>query len=403
LSKWQTLASQNMRLTDIDVSLVDGQQLWSGVWEDGTDGYYIWYDADQTHFVNKFSELAAQNLRLVSVANYNGLYAGAWSSGTDGYYLWVDSDDAHFLAKVNELAAQNLRLVDFAVTSVNGQRRWCGVWRSGADAYSVWINADWQHFLTKYNDFATQGLRLVGLQFYGGLWAGIWRSGTDAYYLWANANESSFLAKWGALAQQNLGLIDVIATPFGGATESSERSVQEHFGASNATNGGSATTVSKTERAERAVPQMETTVAAQGAGIGGGSIVSAGEADDGLETGFIGEGTCGPSELSACGAAGFGGGSVPLSVVPQESHEGRGTGSGTGNAYLNDASISTNSGVGTGGGVLPKEANRTTVHPVGQGDGGGSVDLGVAVKPSVKEGGAELEGHGVHISRPSEG
>ena len=34
---------------------------------------------------------------------------GAWRSGTDGYYLWVDADDAHFIAKTNELAAQNLR------------------------------------------------------------------------------------------------------------------------------------------------------------------------------------------------------------------------------------------------------------------------------------------------------
>ena len=31
-AKWQTLASQNMRLTDIDVSTVNGRELWSGIW-----------------------------------------------------------------------------------------------------------------------------------------------------------------------------------------------------------------------------------------------------------------------------------------------------------------------------------------------------------------------------------
>ena len=73
LAKWQTLASQNLRLTDVDVTTVSGQQLWSGIWEEGTDAYYLWINADQTNFIAKWSELAAQNLRLVSIENYNGL------------------------------------------------------------------------------------------------------------------------------------------------------------------------------------------------------------------------------------------------------------------------------------------------------------------------------------------
>lgn len=55
------------------MTTVSGQQLWSGIWEEGTDAYYLWINADQTNFIAKWSELAAQNLRLVSIENYNGL------------------------------------------------------------------------------------------------------------------------------------------------------------------------------------------------------------------------------------------------------------------------------------------------------------------------------------------
>ena len=411
LSKWQALASQNMRLTDVDVSIVNGRQLWSGIWEDGTDGYYIWYDADQSHFLTKFTELAAQNLRLVSVSNYNGLYAGAWRSGTDGYYLWVDADDAHFLAKVNELAAQNLRLVDFDVTTVSGQRRWCGVWRSGTDGYYVWINADWQHFLAKWNDLAAQGLRLVGLRFYGGLWAGIWRSGTDGYYLWANANESSFLAKWGGLAQQNLRLIDVTATPFGGAAGSGpafvgERPAEELFGASELTGGGHPGTGTLGPDGERAEPVIKTPVAEDagfgGAGFGGGSIASVSGPGDGLETGGAGEGTGSAIKSSAAGATGFGGGNASAAIGPRGGSGSTGAGTGGGSAQLGVASRRTTTGAGAGGGVLPGEAEGAAAGPVGWGGWGGSVDLDVAVSPPVEESRAEVEGHGVHLSGPSE-
>ena len=106
LAKWQTLASQNLRLTDIEVTSLNGQQLFSGIWEEGTDGYYLWIDANESSFLAKWQALASQNLRLVSISNYDGLWAGAWREGTDGYYLWIDADQASFLAKWQALASQ---------------------------------------------------------------------------------------------------------------------------------------------------------------------------------------------------------------------------------------------------------------------------------------------------------
>ena len=82
------------------------------MWREGTDGYYLWINANWSSFVAKWQQLAAQNLRLVGVHTYDGLWAGIWRSGSDGYYLWANVSEANFLAKWKELAGENLRLVD---------------------------------------------------------------------------------------------------------------------------------------------------------------------------------------------------------------------------------------------------------------------------------------------------
>jgi hypothetical protein len=389
VSKWQNLASQNMRLTDIDVSTVNGQQLWSGIWEDGADAYYLRFNADQAGFLAKWSQLSAQNLRLVSIKNYNGLYAGVWRAGTDGYYLWVNADDSSFLAKWSQLAAQNLRLVDFDVTTIGGQRRWCGVWRSGSDGYYLWINANWSSFIAKWSALAAQGLRLVGVRYYGGLWAGIWRSGTDGYYFWGNANESAFLAKWGGLAHQNLRLIDVIATPIGGATGSdvgvaSANPVGALFGASELTSG-------------RSGDAAATLREPGGAGEGGGSVIDGSvSSDTGAGGGSLASVTGSDVDDGASGD-GAGGGSVNLAgTSPIRSP---GVGEGGGSVVLGTASSAEATGAGVGGGsVLVPDTVVATASVAGAGEGGGSVGPDTASSLIAMSAGESAHvGHGVHL------
>jgi Bacterial tandem repeat domain 1 len=392
VSKWQTLASQNLRLTDIDVSTVNGQQLWSGIWEDGTDGYYLWYDADQAHFLAKWSELSAQNLRLVSIARYGDLYAGVWREGTDGYYLWVDADDDHFLAKWGELAPQNLRLVDFDVAIVNGGRRWCGVWRSGTDGYYLWINADWSHFSAKWSELATQGLRLIGVQYYDGLWAGIWRSGNDGYYLWVDANEAAFLAKWGGLAAQGLRLIDVTATPPGASGSLSAGASEQSAGV--LAWAGEETSGAIASRGEESV--MGPTViggAASGASGSGGGSASRDRARGGTSQDAItGAGGGSSSDAPGAGGTGAGGGSRSVSAGASERGEDWSIG---GDGETPDA--------GTGGGVVAL-AGTFDAGPTGAGRGGGNVaqntelDAPAVTTSAAEESGAQVGG-GVHLRR----
>jgi hypothetical protein len=381
IAKWQALASQNLRLTDLEVTSVNGQHLWSGVWEEGSDGYYLWINADQSHFIAKWQELAAQRLRLVSIKSYNGLWAGVWREGNDGYYLWVDADQSHFIAKWQELAAQNLRLVDFDVSTVNGQRRWAGVWREGHDGYYLWINASWSNFVAKWTELAAQNLRLVGVRNYDGLWAGVWRSGSDPYYLWANTSETSFLSKWSELAGDNLRLVDLVATPIGGEAGANAGADVGAVASAGGERFGSS---------ELRVPVSGVAdAAAFGAAAGHGAIQNTGEGGGDAGAGAApgagkGGGRALPPQAQALAAgAGEGGGSA-IAPAPAAAAASAGIGSGEGGGSDAPAAASGTFGVGAGegGGSPAASAGARGAEGAGQG-GGGSPAAGQGARPAA--------------------
>ena len=342
LAKWTQLAAQNLRLVDLDVTTVNGQRLWSGIWDKGTDGYYLWINANQASFLAKWSELAAQNLRLVSIRNYDGLWAGVWRSGSDPYYLWINASQASFLAKWQELAGQGLRLVDFDVSTVNGQQLWSGVWRGGTDGYYLWINASWSNFVTKWQELAAQNLRLVGIRSYNGLWAGIWRSGTDAYYLWANVSQASFLAKWNELAPQGLRLIDLETMPVSGVAGSTGLIAP-------ATSAASATV-----------------------GTGGGQLEATGTASvvsyDGADVGGANLDFATAAGPAVSQVTGEGGGSLLAEVAT--AHQAFGAGEGGGNLAPAALEQLASGGAGEGGGdLMPMHMTARVAN--GNGVGGG--------------------------------
>jgi hypothetical protein len=300
INKWQSLGAQNMRLTDIDVCTVSGQRLFSGIWEQGSDPYYLWINADQNGFISKWQTLGAQNLRLVSIKHYDGLWAGVWRGGSDGYYLWINADQNSFIQKWQTLGAQNLRLIDFDVYTVNGQTLWAGVWRQGSDGYYLWINADWSGFVAKWQQLAAQNLRLVGVRTYNGLWAGIWRSGSDPYYLWANVSQGNFISKWQQLAGQGLRLIDMVVAPL------SKSGVPQGIGTVSADT-GTATSLARVTRPARAR-----------AAVAAGADTWHGGGTDDERTGTLEPMSSG--HMSAI--TGTGGGSIPTDDLTTQDHGG---------------------------------------------------------------------------------
>ena len=95
---------------------ISAQNLYTGVWRAGTDGYALYGGLNWNDFVSKWQTLGGQNLRLVDISTYlqNGTryYNGVWRAGTDGYALYGGVEWADFVAKWQQLGSQNLRLID---------------------------------------------------------------------------------------------------------------------------------------------------------------------------------------------------------------------------------------------------------------------------------------------------
>lgn len=217
VSKWQTLAGQNLRLVDISTYTSNGQQLYNGVWRAGTDGYALYGGVEWAAFVTQWSTLARQNLRLIDIETYvsggKRLYVGVWRAGTDGYALYGGVDWNTFVSKWQTLAAQNLRLIDVASYLQNGVRLYTGVWRAGTDGYALYNGLDWNSFVTKWKTLAAQNLRLINISSYlqNGIrvYMGVWRAGTDGYYLWNGTDWESLTSKWAEEGAANLRLINL--------------------------------------------------------------------------------------------------------------------------------------------------------------------------------------------------
>ena len=103
MAKWNELAAQNLRLVDIERLEEGGQELWAGVWREGSDGYYLWAASDWENFVGQWDERAEQGLRLLKMTPLPASCAGdcanhVVSRAADGtgvpydYYVTGDPD-----------------------------------------------------------------------------------------------------------------------------------------------------------------------------------------------------------------------------------------------------------------------------------------------------------------------
>lgn len=217
VSKWQQLGAQNQRLADISTYTKDGIRLYNGVWRSGTDGYALYGGLEWSAFVSKWQELGAQNLRLIDIETYTSgsirLYIGVWRAGTDGYALYNGLTWTDFVSKWQQMGAQNLRLIDVTTYVENGIRLYTGVWRAGTDPYGLYNGLSWANFSAKAQELAAQNLRLINLTSYlegnTRLYLGVWRAGSDAYALWDGTDWESFISKWAESGAANLRLINL--------------------------------------------------------------------------------------------------------------------------------------------------------------------------------------------------
>ncbi len=217
VAKWQTLGSQNLRLVDISTYVNGSTRYYNGVWRAGTDGYYLYGGLNWTDFVAKWQTLGSQGQRLIDVETYlsgsTRLYIGVWRAGTDGYALYGGLNWTDFVAKWQTLGSQNLRLIDVASYVQGGVRLYTGVWRAGTDGYALYNGLNWTDFTAKWKELAAQNLRLINISSYLSgstrLYMGVWRAGTDAYALWNGTDWESLTSQWAEQGSKNLRLVNL--------------------------------------------------------------------------------------------------------------------------------------------------------------------------------------------------
>lgn len=216
-SKWKELSTQNLRLVDIDTYVENGKRKYSGVWRQGNDSHYLWAGVDWNNFNEKWKELSKKNLRLIDIETYQEggkrKYIGVWREGSDAYYLWQGVDWDNFNAKWKELGNKNLRLIDIETYLEGGKRKYIGVWRAGKGAYYLWAGAEWKGFTNKWKELAKDNLRLIDVETYvekgKRKYTGVWQEGKANHYLWNGVDWENFRSKWHELGDKKLRLVDM--------------------------------------------------------------------------------------------------------------------------------------------------------------------------------------------------
>ncbi|KIN03546.1 hypothetical protein OIDMADRAFT_51506 [Oidiodendron maius Zn] len=184
--------------------------LFAGLFSTGTGDYILWNVPDWNSFVSKWSEVAPQNLRLVSVETYQQdssttWYMGAWMQMAGGYALWRMPDWNSFMTAFNNQKATT-RLLDFDVNPSGGTRWFTGTWGSTPINQTLIYDLGWNDFVAKWKELSESGWRLTKLQVYPAAltwnFAGLFEEGGGGYALLMEADWN----KWYQYYQANPGM-----------------------------------------------------------------------------------------------------------------------------------------------------------------------------------------------------
>ena len=98
---------------------------------------------DTSYEAIRHASLASKGIPPKPVIS-NPIFSGLYEEGHGGYYLWNVSDWNSFTDRWDELAKDNLRLIDLN-TIQDGDIRWfIGTWIQGTGGYALLRSSDWK-------------------------------------------------------------------------------------------------------------------------------------------------------------------------------------------------------------------------------------------------------------------
>lgn len=217
--KWEELGKKKLRLINIKTYQSGNQRLFTGVWLAGTDAYALTPAGLDWAAFNKFwSENSSKGLRLINVETYmdGGVlhFLGVFRAGNDAHALTpAGLDWTAFNTFWKDMGKKNLRLINIESYVSGGKRCYLGVFRSGTDGYVLSPNGmDWSAFVQFWKD-QSAALRLIDVETFvengKRIYLGVWRQGTGGYYLWGGTDWESFTSKWAENGANGLRLVDL--------------------------------------------------------------------------------------------------------------------------------------------------------------------------------------------------
>lgn len=217
-SKWQSLAGDNLRLTDIETYKVGNKRYYSGVWEEGKYGYALTPPGlDWKEFTAFWTE-HSKTLRLIDIEAYTEdgkrYYLGVFNEGSDGHYLTPLGKDWKAFNEDWVTNSKTLRLIDIETFKEGNKRYFLGVYRQGSGGHVLSpYGKNWKEFADYWDARAKENLRLIDVESYEEngkrIFLGVWRQGTDGYSLVHHVDFESLTSSYAEGNAHNLRLIDL--------------------------------------------------------------------------------------------------------------------------------------------------------------------------------------------------
>jgi hypothetical protein len=165
------LATQGIKLVDIEVFEDGGKRLWSGIFKNVPDRVVLRANQTWDEFLAQWKQLTGGRARLVDLEIYGDsakpTFAGLYRDYSEGHTMWVGQERKDMLTKVKELQDyKDLQLVDAEVYHANGKLFYAGAFRHTTGKYALWTNLDRAAFESQWKQGAAKGQQMVDIETY---------------------------------------------------------------------------------------------------------------------------------------------------------------------------------------------------------------------------------------------
>ena len=189
LETGETLVGQDLRLIDVETTILNGRRVYTGLWTQGSGSNIFSGPMGPVDLRNAMEERRGQGMRLIDfeifrTGNGGRRYIGVWNSGSGTESLTGPMEQDAFFARGERLTADGLRLIDVEVEKVDGRLLYSGLFRTGSGSNFLTKPLSRSKFIERRDQNVADGLELVDVERVTlngkNHFIGVWSSGSGA-------------------------------------------------------------------------------------------------------------------------------------------------------------------------------------------------------------------------------